>query len=134
MAVLRLGTPVRNAMATAWGAQANGGTIQIRSGTMPATPETAATGTLLATLTFSATAFGAPSTGTVTAAAITGDTSADATGTAAWFRVLSSGAVAQWDGDVTVTGGGGAITLDSVSLVQGGAVNLTSLTLAQPQS
>lgn len=134
MAVLRLGTPVRDAMANAWAATANGGTVQIRSGTMPATPQTAASGTLLATLTLSGTAFGASSTGTATAAAITGDTSVDATGTATWFRVLSSSAVALWDGDVTATGGGGALTLDSTSLVQGGTANVTAWAITQPQS
>ena len=40
-------------------ASVNGGTIQVRSGTQPANANTAATGTLLVTLSFAATAFGA---------------------------------------------------------------------------
>jgi hypothetical protein len=39
------------------------GTIQIRDGAQPASPNDVASGTLLATLTFSATAFGASSSG-----------------------------------------------------------------------
>src|SRR5690242_13711374 len=82
----------------------NGGTINIYDGTQPADSNTAVSSqTLLATLTLSATAFGASTCSgtapnrkaTATANAITGDSSADATGTATWFRVLdsSSGAV-----------------------------------------
>lgn len=91
---------------------------------------TAATGTLLATLTLSATAFAAASSGSAAANAITGDTSADATGTAGWFRAYTPGSVGVIDGPVTATAGGGDMTFDSVSFVAGGAVNLTSWTVS----
>ena len=38
------------------------------------------------------------------------------------------------DGDVTVTGGGGTMTLSSTSLVSGSPVDITSLTVTMPAS
>lgn len=131
---LSLNTGAQNAMCSALTALANGGTVQVRTGTKPATVGTAATGTLLGTLTLAATAFGSPTNGTATAGTITGDTSADATGTAGWFRVLSSTSTGVWDGTITATGGGGDLTLDSVSVVTGGAINVTSWTITVPAS
>lgn len=113
------------------------GYIEIRSGSQPATANTAASGTLLATLPLSATAFGAATTASpsvATAAAITSDTNADATGTAGWFRAYSGGGTAVIDGSVTATGGGGDMTLDSVSIVAGGTVAVTSWTVSHPTS
>jgi len=106
------------------------GLIRIYTGTQPATPETAASGTLLATLTLASTA-GSVSNGVWTAGTIAGDTSADATGTAGWFRCLqSNGTTAEFDGAVSTTGA--ELNLNSVSIVAGGAVNITSLTYTQP--
>jgi len=108
----------------------NGGHIEVRSGTQPASVGTAASGTLLATLTLGSPAFGsANASGTATANAITGDSSADATGTAGWFRAYTSGSAGVIDGSVTATGGGGDMTFDSVSFVQGGPINLTAWTI-----
>lgn len=128
----RISTAARNAAASAIGALLNGGTIEIRTGSQPATPGTAATGTVLGTLTLSATAFGAASTGVITANTITGDSSADATGTAGWFRGYDSSTAAVIDGSVTATGGGGDMTLDSTSIVAGGTISMTSWTITMP--
>ena len=130
----RISTSARNAAASAVGALLNGGTVEIRTGSQPATPGTAATGTLLGTLTLSATAFGSPSTGTITANSITGDSSADASGTAGWFRGYDSSSAAVIDGSITASGGGGDMTLDNVSIVAGGTISLTSWTLTMPGS
>lgn len=112
-------------------AGAGAGTIQIRSGTRPVTADAAATGTLLATLTFSDPAFGATTTGGVaTASAITSDTDADNTGTATWARVLDSDSNTIMD--LSVGTSGTEITLDSVAIVAGGTVSLTSLTVTIP--
>lgn len=111
---------------------AGAGTLEIRTGAQPATPATAASGTLLATLTLSDPAFGAASSGVATASAITDDTSADATGTAGWFRAKDSSGNAVIDGDITGTGGGGNMELDSTSIVSGGLVEVTSWTITMP--
>jgi hypothetical protein len=74
---------------------ANGGTLSVYSGAMPATPETAATGTKLATWTFSGTAFGTitgPSGGNVesTASFVSGTVTPSANGTAGYARSVKS--------------------------------------------
>lgn len=109
------------------------GTLKIYTGTQPAGPGTAITGqTLLGTLTLSATAFGDATGGTATAAAITSDTTADASGTAAWFRAASGAGTAVIDGSVgTATAD---LILDSVSIVAGGTIAVTSWTITMPAS
>ena len=58
------------------------------------------------------------------------DISADATGTAAHFRVYASdGTTAHIQGTVTATGGGGDMTLDNVSIAAAQAVSVTGFTI-----
>lgn len=109
------------------------GSLRIYSGTAPADANAALSGnTLLAQLTMSATAFGAAATGVATAAAITSDTSADATGTATFFRVLSGGATVVFQGEVGTSGSN--LNLSSVSITAGGTVSVSSLTYTQAGS
>lgn len=111
------------------------GYVEVRTGAQPATVATAATGTLLATLTLSDPAFGAATTASpavATASPVTSDLSADATGTAGWCRAYDSTGVAVIDGSVTATGGGGDMTFDSVSFVVGGIIALTLWTISLP--
>lgn len=106
--------------------------LQIRSGTQPAGPDTTASGTLLASITLNDPAF-AESVGVLTideSPALT-DASADATGTATWFRILTSAGVAVLDGSVTATGQGGDITVTSTSIVATAAVTITGGTITE---
>lgn len=106
--------------------------LQIRSGTQPAGPDTAASGTLLASITLNDPAF-TESGGVLTideSPAIT-DSSADNTGTASWFRILTSAGTAVLDGSVTATGNGGDLTLSTVSIVSGAAVTITGGTITE---
>ena len=58
------------------------------------------------------------------------DTSADASGTAGHFRIYASdGTTKHIQGTITVTGGGGDMTLDSVSLTAAQSITITSFTL-----
>jgi hypothetical protein len=107
-------------------------TIEIRTGAAPALTTDADSGTLLGTLTCSDPAFGNAAAGVATASAITGDTSADATGTAGHFRVKDSNGLVHLQGDITVTAGGGALELDSVAIVAGGQINITAFTITEP--
>lgn len=136
MANVRLPTASQNAACNAIvdliDAGAGAGTIQIRSGTQPASANDAATGTLLATLTFSDPAFGNASSGIAAASAITADSSADATGTASWARVLDSDSNVIMDCDVGTSGA--TINLNSVSITAGGNVSITSMTVTMPAS
>ena len=109
------------------------GTIKIYTGTIPTDADTAlGAQVLLATLTFSATAFGAAANGVATASAITSDTSADATGTAAWARIASGAGTTQMD--VTVGTTGEDINFNTVSFVSGATVAITALTYTQPKT
>lgn len=121
----------RNAAGTALTDLLNTGSIEIRTGASPGV-DSAATGTLLATLPLSASAFGAWAAGSATANAITQDASADATGTAGYFRALTSGSAAVIDGNITATGGGGDLELNSVSIVAGATVDITAWTINHP--
>jgi hypothetical protein len=120
-----------NAAADAIAARCNSGTINIYSTPQPATGDTAVSGTLLATCTFAASAFGAASGGVATAAAITKDSDADATGTAAWFRVLSSGAAKVFDGTVGV-GTGFDCNVPTVEVNQHVEFSVDSMTITEP--
>lgn len=127
-----ISTGARNAAVDAITALLNGGTVEIRTGSQPAGPGSAATGTLLGSLALSATAFGAASSGSATANTITSDTSADNSGTAGWFRAKASGGSGVIDGSITATGGGGDLTLDNVSVVAGGTIAVTSWSVTMP--
>lgn len=109
------------------------GTIKIYTGTIPTDANTAVGAqTLLATLTFNATAFGAASNGVATANAITSDSSADATGTAAWARIASGAGTTIMD--VTVGTSGEDINFNTVSFVTGAVIAISSLTYTQPKT
>lgn len=115
-----------SSLATAVGSAA---TIKIYSGAKPATPETAATGTLLVTVPISGafTASGGSITSADPAAA-----SPAASGTAGYFRLATSGGTAILDGTVTATGGGGDMTLGSVTITTGVPVDLGVPTFTVP--
>lgn len=95
-----------NTQANALRTEFNDGYLRVYSGTQPATADTALSGnTLLAELRFNATAFPAASSGVLTANAITADSSADASGTATFFRCFKSdGTTVLMDGNVGTSG------------------------------
>lgn len=110
------------------------GTIAFYTGTQPADADDAiGSVTLLGTLTFSADAFGdAAVTGTATAGAITGDSSADASGVAAWARIRNGAGTTIFDCDAGEAADSATITLDNKNIVAGGTINITSFTLTMP--
>lgn len=88
-------------------------------------------GVTVATLPFSNPAFGAASSGTATASAITSDTNAVG-GTIAKAELRNAAGTAKVLCSVTATGGGGDITLSSVVISAGQTVAVSSLTYAAP--
>lgn len=115
-----------NTLNTALG---SGGFLRFYSGTQPATADTALSGnTQLAQLTLAASPFGASSSGTITAAAIGDDVSADATGTATFASFVTSAGVRVLD--VSVGTAGADINLNTVSIVVNALVRITSYTLS----
>lgn len=134
---LSLATSARTAMCDALvdlvDAGSGAGTIEIRTGSKPATPNTAATGTLLATVTLADPAFGAAASGVAT---LTDPAAVDAVadGTAGWFRALDSTGAAVFDGTVTATGGGGDLTLATTTVTTGLSIDVTGGTVTMPAS
>lgn len=131
---------VAQAMITAFATAADAGTaavIEIYAGAVPANADaTPSSPTLLASLTCSASiSSGISDTGTaarLTFAAITSDTSADNTGTAAYFRIKT-----QTGGTVVAQGTVGTsaadIVLNTVSITAGSTVALSSFTIDLPE-
>ncbi len=127
---LKYTTAVRNAMNDAITTAAGGSALlRIYSGTQPADANTALSGnTLLAELTCNATFAPASSGGVLTLNAITNDSSANATGTASFFRLVKSdGTTVIMDG--TVGTSGADLNLNSVSISSGAVVAVTSFTI-----
>lgn len=129
---VKLSTAVRNAMldeiTAAIGAS---GLLRIYDGAQPADPGTAiSTQVLLAELALSATAAPAASSGVLTFNAITQDSSANATGTASWYRVTTSGGTGVVDGSVGTSGAD--LNLNTTSIVAGGPVSISSFTYTAP--
>lgn len=128
---IQLSTAVRNArldqIETTIGTSA---ILKIRTGSPPADAGAADTGTVLATLNLPSDWMAAASSGSKAKSGTWQDTSADATGTAAHFRVYASdGSTTGIQGTVTATGGGGDMTLDNTSIATGQQVTITSFTL-----
>ena len=113
-----------NAAANAVTALCNSGYIDIMSGTQPAANGAATT--VLASLTFGATAFGAASGGVATANAI-GSAAATGTGTASWFRAYQSNHTTPvFDGSIlTATAN---LVLNSTAIQTGATVAISALT------
>ena len=101
------------------------GLLRIYDGSRPATGGTATT--LLAELTFSATSFPAASSGAMTANAISDDTSANAAGTATWFRIVDSASGHVMDGDVGTSGSD--LNLNTTTISVGLNVSVSSMVL-----
>ena len=125
---LAYSTSVRNArMDAITSAIGTSGFLRIYDGARPASGGTATT--LLAELTLSATAAPAASGGVLTFNSITQDSSANATGTATWFRIVTSGGVFVIDGSVSTSGSDLNLTTTSITLGQ--PVSVTSCVITE---
>lgn len=126
---LTLATAVRNAAADAV-------VDLIDAGSTDATGDlgiyTTAFGTLLALPLFANPAFGAAASGVATANAITDDSSADATGTAAVLRIRDRDNTNLIDGSVGTSGED--LNLNTTSITTGDVVSITSATITMPAS
>lgn len=104
--------------------------LKIRTGSAPANCAAADSGTVLATVNLPSDWMAAASSGTKAKSGTWEDTSADATGDAAHFRLYASdGTTCHMQGTVTATGGGGDLTVDSTSFTAGQGFTVTAFTL-----
>ncbi|MBA3678378.1 MAG: hypothetical protein H0W74_13420 [Sphingosinicella sp.] len=109
----------------------SGGFLRFYTGTKPATADAALSGnTQLAELPLSSVSFGVASGRTITAAAITTDTTADATGTATWATLVTSAGVRHVDLTVGEAADSADITVDNKAFQAGADIAVTSLTLS----
>lgn len=128
---LKLAVSTRNARLDAIESDAGTAAIlKIRSGAAPADCATADSGTVLATLNLPSDWMAAAASGSKAKSGTWSDASADATGTAAHFRLYKSdGTTCIMQGSVTATGGGGDMEVDSTSFTAGQSFTVTSFTL-----
>jgi len=127
----QLSVAVRNAMLDAIETTiSTSAVLKIKSGAPPATCATADSGTVLATCSLPSDWLAAASSGSKAKSGTWEDTSADATGTAAHFRIYASdGTTCHAQGTVTATGDGGDLTVDNTSFSSGQAFTVTAFTL-----
>lgn len=137
--LFKLGTTMRNASCDGIVDAIDGGTppgrMEHRTGAQPTNVSDASSGTLLGTNLFGNPAFGAASTGVATANAISNDTSADASGTAGYFRWYTgaggdTAALAQ--GNTSTSGAD--LNFDNNVFVAGGVIAITAFTVTVPIS
>lgn len=125
---LAYSTTVRNGMldqiTSAIGAS---GLLRIYDGTRPASGGAATT--LLAELALSATAAPAASGGVLTFSSITQDSSANATGTATWFRLVTSGGTFVVDGSIGTSGSD--LNMTTTAIVATQPVQVTSFVITE---
>jgi hypothetical protein len=103
------------------------GTLEIRSGAVPANCAAADTGSALAIITLPADWLTASSSGTVTKSGTWADSSADNTGTAAYFRIKAGGGTVHMQG--TVGTSASDMIVDNVSFNSGQAFSITTFSI-----
>ena len=128
---LQYSVTVRNAQLdafeTAIGASA---VLKIWTGSPPANCAAADSGTALAVLNLPSDWMAAASSGSKAKSGTWEDLSADNTGTAGHWRLYASdGTTCHAQGTITVTGGGGDMTLNSTSVSSGQTVTVTGFTI-----
>lgn len=103
------------------------GKFRLYDSTQPTDADTAlGAQVLLADLALGNPAFAAASSGSKAANAITADSAADATGTAAWCTLTTSGAVRKFDGSVGTSGCN--LNINTTSIVANANVSVSSWT------
>jgi hypothetical protein len=137
MAILQFGDLVRNARLDAFETIVNTAPkLQIRSGAAPANCQTADSGTLLCEMSLPSDYMNAAASASKTKLGTwsgTGDPGAGAGINAGHFRIKNTaGTVVHCQGDVTATAGGGAMTLDNISIASGQTVTVATFTLNEP--
>lgn len=117
------------------GATNAAGAINIYTGTQPATPNTAPTGTLLVSIPLNNPSWGAAASGT---SALVTTTAVSATvttgGTAGWFRVLdrtnNTTTGGCWDGSCGTSGAD--LNFDNITFIAGGICTIQTMSITVP--
>ena len=111
------------------------GTIRIYAGSVPADIDASTSATVLAEMSLASPAFGSVTTSgndvVCSIPAPISDSSANASGTAAFWRAFNSSGTAIAQGSAGGPGSGADMILTQPALVSGGPVEITSITLRQ---
>lgn len=100
------------------------GTLEIRTGSMPANCAASTTGTLLGSITLPSSPFAAASGGVVAKTGTWEDPTANASGDAGYYRIFN-GATCINQGEITATGGGGKMTVAAIACIAGNKITIT---------
>lgn len=130
--MLRKNTDLRNLQADALANVWDGGTIEIYTGGQPADPNSAPSGSLLATITLPTPAFGAAAAGVITKSG-TWSTTATDTGTAGWARFISASTNETFDVLVTEDPDDNDLLINEADITIGNTVTVISMTITVPQ-
>ena len=107
-----------------------GAILKIRTGSPPANCAAADSGSVLVSYTLASDWASAASSGSKSLSSTPIAGTASGSGTAGHYRIYASdGTTCGEQGTVTLTGGGGDMTIDNTTIVSGQAVNITSKTL-----
>ena len=113
----------------------SGGLLRIYTGSAPTNVEDSASGTLLAELTMNSTPFGASTDANpnalATANSITQDSSANASGDAGYYRIVTSGGTGVVQGNVGTSAA--SLIVPTITIVAGQPVSCSSLTITLPE-
>ena len=105
------------------------GDLKIYTGTQPADPNSAATGTLLVTIPIS-NGFSPASNGSTSLSIGPESGTAVASGTAGWARLVQG----SYNIDGSVATSGGDFTINTLTISTGDSISLTAFSLTQPES
>jgi hypothetical protein len=127
---LQFSVAARNGMLDAYeSAVGTSAVLKLRTGAQPANCAAADSGTVIATLNLPSDWMAAASGGTKTKSGTWQDSSADAAGTIGHFRLYASdGTTCHAQGSVTITGGGGNMTVDNTVVEAGQVITVTGYT------
>lgn len=107
--------------------------LKVFTGSVPANCAAADSGTVLATVSLPSDWMAAASAGSKAKSGTWQDASADNTGTAGYYRIYDSGVTTcHLQGTVTITGGGGDMTVDSVSFTAGQTFTVVNYSWTAP--
>lgn len=117
---------------------AGAGKAKIYTGSRPVNVDAAISDTLLVTFTLDDPAFGAGADanpgGQAAAQSLPITGSPAASGQAGWYLTTDSDDNPLWNGNVTASGGGGNMELNTVTIAIGTDVDITAWTFTQPES
>lgn len=133
--MMKFATPLRNAILDAIEAHIGPSPILLlKTGAPPADGDAAASGVTVATMNLPADWMAAAASGSKALLGTWQDTSADSTNTVGHFELRNSSNANMIRGTVTVTGGGGDITLDQINLNATQSVTITAFNLVAPNA